>query len=872
MTMKEFFHELHSSCSICRRICISILFSATVLVIDELDIPSKVSAKPLWVLIILAALGLCCIFMAIDKRIDKLFTLPSINILDQTCVITGFSSVSCLCYSFIRTGTAIWKIIVYASILFFSVLIFVIRALIICKKSKKRTTSNVIDLKKLYEGKQQFNTGLPLLIEDNDSIDYDLLNHEYIVNALYQAIVHCHTEESFAFGLEGPWGSGKTTIINKVKKLIQSNKSNGLVLLDDFDPWLYGNQESMFISLYETILEKTSIKMSKFQSQKLLNALTSTIADTGNAGKILGSILLNQQDGKLNIDTIRNDLKALLKHSAHRYIIFIDNLDRADTDSILFVFKLVATFFDLPNIIYVLSYDKERVCHILDDEKQFGPGYLDKIIQASYQVPLFIHSQRVNIIKPCVLNLLSGLGISEQEQAEYDAVINYIVEKVDNIRSLKRLLNSVFANALIHNAYLSKSDFLAIETIRFYDIELYQYIINHRTLFISLDRHIDPESWIATANTEQFNRMAKEEFDSLFKAKPDCIEILSYLFPTVRNYRSKMDIISRYQSDESYKKYIGKMAICSSKYFDLYFHSSMNHYAASSIFVQDTIKNINSAKPDDVNNIFIQIIKEIPDIYQKEWFEQFELHLDNIILEKREAVAMALIRNWNTIANCHVVLALSARDRAAYIVQQIITNYDEAQFASIINILKEDYSHFLFILRLTSFYRDKEDANHELLWQKELLEETAYKMGLDVMKQGINLFDDKYYIRNNISAFVLLLKRHGTESAIRTDYLNTIVTPNSIYRFLLEIVSTGSQSTSGDDGSRYFYYIHPKNYQLFSISQDTIEQCLVENPVNNKCKQFLVDVYEKYKETPPNQDDHHEYSIFSKEEIVFSDI
>lgn len=299
MTLKEFFHELHSSCSICRRICISILFSATVLVIDELDIPSKVSAKPLWVLIILAALGLCCIFMAIDKRIDKLFTLPSINLLDQTCVITGISSSICLCYSCIKIGTAFWKIIVYASILFFCVLIFAIRVLIICKKSKKPTSSNVIDLKKLLEGKQQFNPGLPLLIEDNDSIDYDLLNHEYIVNALYQAIIHCHTEESFVFGLEGPWGSGKTTIINKVKKLILSNKSNELVLLDDFDPWLYGNQESMFISLYEMILEKTSIKMSKFQSQTLLKALTSTIADTSNTGKILGSILLNQQNDEL---------------------------------------------------------------------------------------------------------------------------------------------------------------------------------------------------------------------------------------------------------------------------------------------------------------------------------------------------------------------------------------------------------------------------------------------------------------------------------------------------------------------------------------------------------------------------------------------
>ena len=115
-------------------------------------------------------------------------------------------------------------------------------------------------------------------------------------------------------------------------------------------------------------------------------------------------------------------------------------------------------------------------------------------------------------------------------------------------------------------------------------------------------------------------------------------------------------------------------------------------------------------------------------------------------------------------------------------------------------------------------------------------------------------------------------KKSESESTDLADYLNTIVTPHSIYRFLLEMVSTGSQSSSGDEPSQFFYYIHPDNYKLFAISTEKIDQCIKDNPAINISQKILVDMYNKFKDALPNQADHHVISIYSEDEITFSDI
>ena len=59
-----------------------------------------------------------------------------------------------------------------------------------------------------------------------------------------------------------------------------------------------------------------------------------------------------------------------------KVVFVIDNLERASAENIIFLFKLISTVFDLPNIIYLLSYDQARMNEILSDTAQINPKFV----------------------------------------------------------------------------------------------------------------------------------------------------------------------------------------------------------------------------------------------------------------------------------------------------------------------------------------------------------------------------------------------------------------------------------------------------------------------------------------------------------------
>ena len=81
----------------------------------------------------------------------------------------------------------------------------------------KETGSNTYTLKELYEGQIEKNTGELILLEE-EAVDYDLLRRDELVKSLVRTIENCRPNKKFVLSLSGNWGSGKTTILNIVKR------------------------------------------------------------------------------------------------------------------------------------------------------------------------------------------------------------------------------------------------------------------------------------------------------------------------------------------------------------------------------------------------------------------------------------------------------------------------------------------------------------------------------------------------------------------------------------------------------------------------------------------------------------------------------
>lgn len=66
-----------------------------------------------------------------------------------------------------------------------------------------------------------------------------------------------------------------------------------------------------------------------------------------------------------------------LKNSGKRLVFIIDNLDRMNSNNVLFLLTLIETLFKLPNITYILAYNKNRLNGIFEDNR-IDLRYLEK--------------------------------------------------------------------------------------------------------------------------------------------------------------------------------------------------------------------------------------------------------------------------------------------------------------------------------------------------------------------------------------------------------------------------------------------------------------------------------------------------------------
>ena len=95
----------------------------------------------------------------------------------------------------------------------------------------------------------------------------------------------------------------------------------------------------------------------------------------------------NPHDSSESIEELLSSLHKELeqkdaKESKKRILIVLDDLDRLDSTEVLAMFRLIKTFGNLPNIMFLLVYDNDIVSAIVDKHFPESKGkYLDKFIQ-----------------------------------------------------------------------------------------------------------------------------------------------------------------------------------------------------------------------------------------------------------------------------------------------------------------------------------------------------------------------------------------------------------------------------------------------------------------------------------------------------------
>lgn len=267
-----------------------------------------------------------------------------------------------------------------------------------------------------------------LLDRPIDAIEQDVFGFGEVAKSLVDAINAQPNSTSLTLGLDGAWGSGKSSILNLMKQsLAVEGSTDGIgTVVVSFSPWLITNRTALvsaFFAQLSTALDKAEERVpttwwlfQKNSAKTLSKArkglrsfskFASRAATVGAAfdptfisAAALGGINAASQvldgtdsDGK-TLEALKDELTHTLSELAKadrtfRVLVLIDDLDRLDPNDALEVLRLVKSVGDFPAITYLLAYDRGVIADAIarSISVENGDAYLEKIIQYSFKVP-----------------------------------------------------------------------------------------------------------------------------------------------------------------------------------------------------------------------------------------------------------------------------------------------------------------------------------------------------------------------------------------------------------------------------------------------------------------------------------------------------
>ncbi len=263
--------------------------------------------------------------------------------------------------------------------------------------------------------------------EAKQSIGEDEFGLSLMVEAVANALVSQLSDSGYVIGIEGKWGSGKTTFVNFVSERIIRTSPNHHVI--QFEPWLIGSRESLLSHFFGLLAAKidsiddrglmtaSSPRLRRTKGLKLGEKLrlygqwagiaaipAANLATWGSGHPLMSAAALALQaysaSSKLSksrvpsLDALKSDIESDLKTFARswpnlRFCVIIDDLDRLENSEAIEILRLVKKVGDFPRLTYLLCFDRDilarqvrRALAAVD-----GNDFLEKIFQNIVTLP-----------------------------------------------------------------------------------------------------------------------------------------------------------------------------------------------------------------------------------------------------------------------------------------------------------------------------------------------------------------------------------------------------------------------------------------------------------------------------------------------------
>lgn len=358
----------------------------------------------------------------------------------------------------------------------------------------------------------------------------DILNRYEGAKELTKAIINRKSESSFSIGILGKWGDGKTSFLNMIETEIKNEKK---VIIIKFNPWKSSNSQLLhkdFFALLKSELAPYSSeiypRLDKY-TKILFHEKSSKISD------VFSTLIQEQTQILSEFESVNEAIKRINK----QIIIFIDDMDRLDSEEIFEVVKLIRNTASFSNITFISAYDKSYISNSLKKLTSISNEYfIEKIFQQEITLPAYPHYILTNLLKEKLLKYYKEDPKTKIEietklrlLSDVPTLINYELETpnatsfLSNIRDVKRFLNSFIHTYNPIKEEIDVRDLFKLEILKAKAYPVYEAIRCKNII------RNNPKSWNKyVLNEDEYSKhFSIKEFQDYVVYKP----IVSELFP-----------------------------------------------------------------------------------------------------------------------------------------------------------------------------------------------------------------------------------------------------------------------------------------------------------------------------------------------------
>jgi KAP family P-loop domain len=443
----------------------------------------------------------------------------------------------------------------------------------------------------------------------------DQFGFDPFARAIANTISNLKRPEGSVFSINGPWGSGKSSIVNLVKHHLKETTDDNELKIIEFNCWWFRGEEALalefFRDLYSAMDMANSEKAKDAVSQlgsRLLSGSSSFVGaainffaapgvgEIASGGMNFLSDLIRQEK---TVESFHKDVSQGLRESNKRFLIVIDDIDRLAPDEALLIFRLVKSVGRLPNVMYLMAYDRAIAERVVSDRyPSEGAQYLEKIVQAGFDIPNPPQSKLINSLNVFLDSLWAELQPPDIQHF-WNRMHDVISPVIHSPRDILRIANTLSVTWKAVNGEVDPVDFLCIETLRVQRPALYAALRSNKSRLVDggLDNSYTEKQSVVNLYDEIFlSGLSGEEKENVKKS-------LRRLFPSLDGVWGNTSY-----SYDFYQQWSERRLVCSMQHFDTYFRFSLSDDNISLREVNAVIENCDDE--DFVRNALLQA-KEI---------------------------------------------------------------------------------------------------------------------------------------------------------------------------------------------------------------------------------------------------------------------